>query len=131
MKLLTTVAAALITLCAAPASFSASSDGPQVSVETTTVGSVGRCDLDVQRSVSVCTAQGDCRLMDLQDDVAFRVPEGGSFTISASAAALVDGVVQGSGVSDRFSTSVSRSLIQTLEASTSCSFSFSYDITVR
>ena len=131
MKLLPISFAALVVF-AVSSPLTAEQEGPRVSVHTTGVGQMGKCDSKVSRSVSVCDGLGSCRSQDLADEVSFRMPRNGSFTLSASTSIVEDGVVQGSGVSDRFSTQRGRrDLVQTLDASPSCSFAFSYDIDVH
>ncbi|MEN9579921.1 MAG: hypothetical protein RJA70_2930 [Pseudomonadota bacterium] len=132
MKLLNTLSVALLVLFVAPAAFGQSDEGSLVMLETTTAGTVGKCELEVARSVSVCSERGECRTLELGDELAFAVPHGGSFTVSATSTHTEDGVIIGNGVSDRFyANGGTQSLVQTLEANDSCSLSFSYTITVR
>lgn len=132
MNLLTTLSAALFALTATSAALAESSEGSSVTLETTTVGTVGKCDVEVVRSVSVCDARGECRSFQLGDELMFQVPSQGSFTVSATSAHSENGVIIGNGVSDRFqASSSSKTLVQTLEVTSRCSLSYSYDITVR
>lgn len=125
-------AATFAVLATVSHAFAGDSQGTQVTVETTSSGTVGKCEASVSRSLKVCDEDGKCKRQSLDDETRFSVPSGGSFVVSASVSYMQDGVIHGDAAVDRFETfDDGERLIQTIKTGERCSQVFSYELHAR
>lgn len=110
--------------------FAAEGETRDVTLETTSVGNVGQCEVNVSRSVKVCDADGKCQRTPLtEDETTFSLPKGGAFTVTASVSYQQDGVIHGDAAVDRFErVSGGERLVQSLKTGENCSQVFSYEL---
>lgn len=124
------VALALSVLAFAAPVLASDAEIHDITLETTSVGNVGHCEVSVSRSVKVCDADGSCQRTPLtEDEITFSLPKGGAFIVTASVSYRQDGVIHGDAAVDRFErVSEGERLVQSLKTGENCSQVFSYEL---
>jgi hypothetical protein len=79
----------------------------------------------------VCTADAECRRVELDDQTRFHMPRQGSFVVTASVSYVADGVIYGDATVDRVEHPRDGArLVQTLQTGSNCSQVWSYTVHV-